>query len=152
MSPLRGVFKRYTARAFKNPPVDSRHELVVALALIFFIGGMSGAFLRWTRPQTVVDLVPTWVAVFWLFDLIIGGFGLMYSIFVKDRIDALIYEWPSVLYISVGALVYGLALATKGTATAFFACVTFSVLGVMCLARAVRVMRYLRKRGTEHHE
>lgn len=122
---------------------SSRHELVIGIALLFFVGGVGG-LVPGLAPKTVVEIVPHPVTVAWLLCLVVGGGLLLLSVVLPDRITALLVEWPAYLLIGVGALVYGAAILTRWQAQAWLAEVTYLILGASCMWRAVRVILKVR--------
>lgn len=127
----------------KHILASSRHELVVGIAALFLVGGIGG-LVPGLAPRTVVELVPHWTGLLWLWCLILGGGGLLLSVFLPDRVTALRLEWPAYLFIGVGALVYGAALLSRWQGTTWLAEVTYLILGSACVWRAVHVLVRLR--------
>lgn len=133
---------------YQRPPkgllASSRHELVIGIAAVFFIGGIGG-LVPDLRPKTVVELVPHVVGVTWLLCLAVGGALLLVSVVLRDRISALLLEAPAFLLIGAGAVVYGIALLARWQGTTWLAEVTYLILGASCLWRMVRVIRKVRR-------
>jgi hypothetical protein len=132
-----------------TPPASSRHEIVLALAGASIMSGLGSLFGPDIRPLTVIQYVPSWVAVGWYLILAAGGAGLLISAVWRDRLDALLIEWPAYLMLGGGALVYGMCLVAAGRGTAFVAATGYLFYAGASLTRTCRILlyvNYLRKR------
>lgn len=132
-----------------TPPASSRHEIVLALAGASIMSGLGSLLGPDIRPRTVIQYVPSWVAVGWYLILAMGGVGLLISAAWRDRLDALLIEWPAYLMLGGGALVYGMCLIAAGKGTAFVAATGYVFYAGACLTRTTRILLYvnwLRKR------
>jgi hypothetical protein len=123
---------------------SSRHELVIGIALVFFIGGIGG-LVPGLSPQAVTEIVDHRVTVAWLLCCVAGGGLLLVSDLLPDRRTALLVEWPAFLLVGGGAIVYGSALLARWQGTAWLAEVTYLILGAACLWRSVRVILKVRQ-------
>lgn len=128
----------------RHQPASSRHETVIALAILSLIAGTGGLAGESLRPKSVTEAVPHLVAVAWLLCLVLGAIGLLWSILKHDRLDALLIEWPAYLLIGTGGLVYAACLAANGSGSGFVALTTYLIYGGACVWRAIRIMLYLR--------
>lgn len=123
---------------------SSRHELVIGIALVFFIGGIGG-LVPGLSPAAVTEIVDHRVTVAWLLCCATGGGLLLISDLLPDRRTGLLVEWPAFLLIGGGAIVYGSALLARWQGTAWLAEVTYLILGAACLWRAARVILKVRQ-------
>lgn len=128
----------------RHQPASSRHETVIALAVLSLIAGTGGLAGESLRPKSVTEAVPQAIAEGWLACLVLGAIGLLWSMLKHDRLDALLIEWPAFLLIGAGGLVYGACLAASGSGSGFVAMTTYLIYGGACIWRAVRIRLYLR--------
>lgn len=124
-------------------PVSSRHEIVLVLAGSSVLSGLAGLLGPDIRPETVIRAVPHPVVLVWFVSLVAGGAGLLFSAFVRDRLDALLTEWPSYMMLGCSAMVYGLCLVAGGRGTSFMAATAYLAYGIASLVRTSRILLYL---------
>lgn len=133
---------RWFLKQAHTKPTSSRHEYVVAMALLFVISGMAGLLKHDARPESVVQLVPTWLTLAWLLVLLIGGITMLGAMVWPNQDEALGIEWPAYVAVGGGALIYGLALAQL-TPASFVATVTYMMIATLSVLRAARIVVYI---------
>lgn len=145
MSWLRRTFARWT----HVPPISSRHEIVLALAVASVISGGGGLAHSGLKPVSVAQFVPAPFLQAWYAILILGGVALVVAAFWPDRLDVLLLEGPAWLLLGTGSLVYGVCLVGVGHGTAFVAACGYLGYAVASLVRFARISLFVRWLGRQ---